>query len=369
MSKSVSPIAESLLSVSDTQELQEHAAAAEASGFLHPLQSALIHRRAWLKMLAPRACGGAELALPEVVRLEEQLAAIDASTAWVVTLCAGAAWFAGFLAPELAKDIIGTPGLCIAGSGGPTGFADVDGNGHRLSGQWDYASGAPMATHFTLNAVLREHGKVLTDSAGAPRIRAFILPAHQVELVPSWNSIGLVATASHSYRIGAQWVAREQGFDIDAACATATGPLYRFPFLGLAFVTLTANLAGMASHFLRLARPLIEQRRHARSGLALRDCPQIMDQLLGIESGMVNLRTHFYTQLDAAWAVVVEGMQVSEEQAADLQSASLALANFSRRAVDELYPACGLHAAREGTDINRVWRDIHTATQHSLFLP
>ena len=78
---------------------------------------------------------------------------------------------------------------------------------------------------------------------------------------------------------------------------------------------------------------------------------------------------HFYTQLDAAWAVVVEGMQVSEKQAADLQSASLALANFSRRAVDELYPVCGLHAAREGTDINRVWRDFHTATQHSLFLP
>ena len=369
MSKFAPTIAETVLCASDAQDLANHAGAAEASGFLHPVQGALIHRRAWLKMLAPRACGGAELALPEVVRLEEQLASIDGSTAWVVTLCAGAAWFAGFLAPGLAEEIIGTPGLCIAGSGGPTGFADVDGEGYRLSGQWDYASGAPMATHFTLNAVLREHGKVLTDSAGAPRIRAFILPADQVELVPSWKTVGLVATASHSYRIGTQWVAHAQAFDIDAACATATGPLYRFPFLGLAFVTLTANLAGMASHFLRLARPLIEQRRHARSGLALRDCPQVMEQLLGIETAMANVRAHFYTQLDAAWAVVVEGMQVSEEQATDLQSASLALANFSRRAVDELYPVCGLQAAREGTDINRVWRDIHTATQHSLFLP
>ena len=369
MPKSISTISASLLSDVDGRELHEHAAAAETTGFLHPVQCALIHRREWLKMLAPKACGGAELPLPEVVRLEEKLASIDGSTAWVVTLCAGAGWFAGFLPPALAQEIIATRRLCIAGSGGPTGFADADGDGFRLSGQWNYASGAPMATHFTLNAVLREHGAILTDKLGAPRIRAFIVPARQVELVPSWKSIGLGATASHSYCITDQWVAKEHGFDIDAACATAPGPLYRFPFLGLAFVTLAANVAGMATHFMRLARPLIEQRRHARTGLPLRDCPQVMDELLGFETGFEDVRTHFYTQLDATWSAVVDGMPVSEEQAAELQCASLALANFSRRAVDELYPYCGLQAAREGTDINRVWRDIHTATQHSLFLP
>ena len=320
-------------------------------------------------MLAPQALGGAELPLPAVVRLEEQLASIDGSTAWVVTLCAGAGWFAGFLPPALARDIIATRRLCVAGSGAPSGFADVEGDRFRLSGRWDYASGAPMATHFTLNAVLRAHGKPLTDSAGAPRIRAFIVPARQVEFIPSWGSIGLCATASHSYRISGQVVAKEHGFDIDAAHATATGPLYRFPFLGLAFVTLAANVAGMAAHFLRLARPLIAGRRHARTGLPLMDSPQVRDQLLSIDAGIEAARTDFYAQLDRSWALVVEGAPVSDEQAAALQSASLALANVSRRAVDELYPYCGLQAARDGSAINRVWRDLHTATQHALFLP
>jgi len=369
MPASVSRSTASFLSDSDARRLGTYAGAADAAGFLHPVQRAVVHRRGWLKMLAPQACGGAELPLPAVVRLEEQLAAIDGSAAWVVTLCAGAGWFAGFLPPALARDIIATPRLCVAGSGAPTGFADADGDGFRLSGRWDYASGAPMATHFTLNAVLREHGQVLTDAAGAPRIRAFILPAHQVEFVPSWRSIGMRATASHSYRIDGQWVASEHGFDIDAACATATGPLYRFPFLGLAFVTLTANVAGMASHFLHLARPLIDGRRHARTGLALIDCPPVQDHFLSIEAGMDAARSHFYAVLDATWALVVDGSAVSAQQAAALQSASLDLANTARRAVDELYPYCGLEAAREGTAINRVWRDLHTATQHSLFLP
>jgi alkylation response protein AidB-like acyl-CoA dehydrogenase len=358
-----------LLSELDARRIEQYAAAANTAGFLRPVQRALIHRRGWLKMLAPRACGGAELPLPAVVRLEEQLAAIDGSTAWVVTLCAGAGWFAGFLPPALARDIIATRRVCVAGSGAPTGFADIEGEGFRLSGRWDYASGAPMATHFTLNAVLRERGEVLADSAGAPRIRAFIVPAAQVQCVPSWGSMGLRATASHSYRIDEQWVAKEHGFDIDAARATAPGPLYRFPFLGLAFVTLAANISGMATHFISLAKPLIARRRHARTGLPLTDCPQVMDHLCSIEAGLEAARTHFYAQLDPTWGCVVEAMPVSAEQAAALQSASLGLANIARRAVDELYPYCGLQAAREESEINRVWRDLHTATQHSLFLP
>ncbi len=369
MSKSVLHHSAALLSASDTRRIAAHAAEADRAGFLHPVQRALIHRRGWLKMLAPRSLGGAELPLPAVVRLEEQLASIDGSTAWVVTLCAGAGWFAGFLPPALARDIIGTRRLCVAGSGAPSGFADLEGGRFCLSGRWDYASGAPMATHFTLNAVLREHGKTLTDSAGAPRIRAFIVPAQQVEFVPSWGSIGMRATGSHSYRIHEQWVAQEHGFDIDAAHATAPGMLYRFPFLGLAFVTLAANVAGMAAHFLRLARPLIMQRRHPRMGLPLMECAPVMDQLLQCEADIEKARQQFYALLDDMWARVVAGLPVPAEQQAALGTVSLALANISRRAVDELYPYCGLQAAREGSDINRVWRDLHTAIQHALFLP
>jgi hypothetical protein len=42
------------------------------------------------------------------------------------------------------------------------------------------------------------------------------------------------------------------------------------------------------------------------------------------------------------------------------------LAITSRESVDELYPYCGLIAAATDTEINRVWRDIHTAGQHAL---
>ncbi|HEV7814574.1 MAG TPA: acyl-CoA dehydrogenase [Janthinobacterium sp.] len=353
----------------DARRIASHAAAADAARWLHPVQQALLHRRGWLKMLAPRSLGGAELALPAAVRLEEAIARVDGSLAWIVTLCAGAGWFAGFLAPALAREIVSTRRLCLAGSGAPTGYADADGDGWRIGGRWDYASGAPMATHFTLNAVLRQNGQALTDASGAPRIRAFVVPARQVQVLPSWRSIGLRATASHSYRIDGQWVAGEHGFDIDAAHGTAQGPLYRFPFFGLAFVTLAANVAGMAWHFMQLARPFIARRRHPVRNMALADTPELAQRLASLEQGFEAARTHFYRLLDGSWEQVAAGHALAAQASAALQTASLALVAVSRQAVDELYPYCGLGAAHEESEINRVWRDLHTATQHALLLP
>ncbi|HEU4817887.1 acyl-CoA dehydrogenase [Janthinobacterium sp.] len=357
------------LSERDARRIARHAQAADTARFLHPAQQALLHQRGWLTMLAPRSAGGAELPLPQVVRLEEAVAAADGSMGWVLTLCAGAGWFAGFLAPELARAIIGTPRVCLGGSGAATGHAAEEGDGYRITGSWDYASGAPMATHFTLNARLRRDGQPLFDANGQPRIRAFLVPAALVQLVPSWNSLGMRASASHSYRIDGAWVGKEHGFTISPDTATADGPLYRYPFYSLAYVTLAANVAGMAAHFMELAEECMRHRRHARAGLPLLEVPEVISMLQGKKDALIAARTRFYAVLDASWATVAGGAALDAGAMQAVQASSLDLVAICRAAVDGLYPYCGLYAAREDSTINRVWRDFHTASQHSLLLP
>ncbi|KKO61914.1 Flavin-dependent monooxygenase, oxygenase subunit HsaA [Janthinobacterium sp. KBS0711] len=358
-----------ILSERDARRIARHAQTGDAACFLHPAQQALLHRRGWLTMLAPRSAGGAELPLPQVVRLEEAVATADGSMGWVLTLCAGAGWFAGFLEPELAQAIIGTPRVCLGGSGAATGYAEEEGDGYRITGSWDYASGAPMATHFTLNARLQRDGQPLLDDKGKPRIRAFLVPAALVQLVPSWNSIGMRASASHSYRIDDQWLGKEHGFTISPGTATAEGPLYRYPFYSLAYVTLAANVAGMAAHFMQLAEECMRHRRHARAGLPLLDVPEVAAFLQGKQDAFTAARTRFYAVLDNSWAQVAAGAVLDADGMQAVQTSSLDLVAVCRAAVDGLYPYCGLYAAREDSTINRVWRDFHTASQHSLLLP
>ncbi len=360
----------SSLSRRDIDRIARHAACADEARWLHPVQQALVHRRGWLRMLAPRALGGQELPLPQVVRLEEAIARVDGSMGWTVTLCAGAGWFTGFLDPALAREILATPRACLAGSGAPTGVAERDGDGWRIDGQWDYASGAPMATHFTFNALLRADGEPLLDALGQPRIQAFVVPAELVEIVPNWRTLGLRATASHAYRIAHRRVHARHGFAIDPDAARAPGPLYRFPFMAFAFVTLAANVAGMGAHFVDLARAAIAQRRHRfGNGEALSEVPGVRAALEDAGAALDAARGRVYALLDATWERVAAGARVDDAQAAELQALAMAWVGAARHAVDTLYPYCGLRAAREDSAINRVWRDFHTGAQHALLMP
>jgi alkylation response protein AidB-like acyl-CoA dehydrogenase len=353
----------------DAGLIRELAQVSDQAGLLSPRLQSLVHERGWLRMLAPSASGGAELALPDVVRLEESIAAADGSVGWLVTLCAGAGWFAGFLPPRFAREVIGTANVCLGGSGAPTGFADLEGDGYRLSGHWEFATGAPIATHFTLNAVIRQGGQPVLDSFGARQVRAFIVPASLARVHDSWRSIGLRATASHSFSIDNAWVSAEHAFDIAPAKATAPGPLYRFPFASLAYVTIAANISGMGLHFVRLARASVERRNHPATGAALLKHPAVSDAVRKAQDELEAARDRFYRLLDRAWAMVCRGDTLEPADTHELHVASLDLVAAARRAVDELYPYCGLYAAHANSDIGRVWRDLHTGTQHAMLLP
>ena len=69
------------MDVEDKSALDRAAAAADASAEIDRSTLDLIHRRGWLRLLAPLDAGGGEAPLPQVVRLEESLAQVDGSVA------------------------------------------------------------------------------------------------------------------------------------------------------------------------------------------------------------------------------------------------------------------------------------------------
>jgi len=256
--------------------------------------------------------------------------------------------------------------MCLAGSGAATGVAEREGDGWRIAGRWAHATGAPHASHFTFAAVLHEGGQPLRDASGAPSVRAFIVPAAGVQVLPTWAAIGLRASASHAFEIRDLVVPDIHAFDIAPATATQPGALYRFPFDALACVTLAANLGGMARGFLRLATPLVLERPVGPSRQPLGARLQVRAQLQSSAQQLEGARGRCLELLDAAWNQVErDGGRIDEKP---LRDAALAWARTAREAVDGVYPLCGLAAADPRTDLNRAWRDLHTATQHAMLL-
>jgi len=330
---------------------------AEEQGQLSHEQLELIYRQKWFHLFVPQERGGLQLSLPEAVRLEENIAYADGSVGWVVTLCAGAAMFIGYFSEDLANEIFDGPRVCLAGSGQVNGTAKMIDGCFEISGFWPYASGAPHATHFTANCTVEGSGKV----------QSFIFKKEEVTLHPNWKYIGLNATAGYSFSVNNLRIPANRTFIIDPAHATLPHPVYRYPFLQLAETTIAANISGMCLHFFNLAKELLtkKQKTHSRSEGVKNKGLQL---IASGEAEMELLRQKFYTALDASWLSHEAKNEATTLQLNAVSQASLDLAQGSRNLVNQLYPYCGLYAARTDTMINQVWRNINTASQHTLLL-
>jgi len=347
--------------------IRTHAANAEKTGMLTQEQTNLLYNQRWLKLLAPSRYNGIEMDLPEVIKLEEALAWADGSLGWVVTLCTGAGWFGGFMEPELAKEILTDEKACLAGSGAVTGTAEKTGNRYLINGKWLYASGATIATAFTANCKITENGNIIQDNHGNPLVLPFVFYKNEVNILDTWNAMGMVATASHAFEVKNLSVPADRVFRIDSSAAKSNGALYNYPFLQLAETTLAANISGMALHFIDECETLFTI-KNSRQGTPLINDTKVHETLKQAKHQLSEARMTFYNLVELSWKNCVTNSKIDNATLTKISSAAHALAEAARQNIDYLYPYCGLSETNKDSVINRIWRDLHTASQHSLLV-
>jgi len=345
--------------------IERYAPVSENLGQLHPELLNLVYQQKWFNLYVPKAYGGEEKTLPEILRIEESLAKADGSLAWTVTLCSGAAWFSGFLDKELAAEIFNNPKACFAGSGAIGGTAIKTDKGYLINGFWKYASGALHATIFTANCILKDKfGNCLRDENGKEIIKSFILKKDEVKIISEWSYFGLVATGSHAFEVEDVDIPENRIFQINDNIQFEN-PIFYYPFLQLAETTLTVNNSGMALHFIELA----EQYFFQRTGIKRYSEEQIVffqNELIRLKSDFYTIRELFFTAVEQSWDQLINQQKIDQSLLDKISKYSRQLSHTSRKTVDTLYPYCGLEAAKKESELNRVWRDIHTASQHSL---
>jgi len=349
------------LDKSDVEQIRKEVIQSEANRELSVQQLDVIYRNNWFKMFMPVKLGGLGLSLPDVLRIEEGLSWADGSTGWVVTLCSGAGWFAGFLNPTIVEEFCTDNLCCLAGSGASTGVAEIEKDGYVVNGKWRYASGSMHATAFTANCLIKENGQQLYNADGSPKVLAFIFKKNEVIVHHTWNGMGMRATGTHSFEIKNVHVPHERIFIIDAAHTFLNDPVYKYPFLQLAEATLAVNISGLACRFIDLWHDFFERTDDDRS-------TRLLALALESRNNLDQLRSEFFNVVDESWAMLISGNTISPSVLTNVSRVSHNLVRVSRAQINHLYPLCGLRAAMIDSEINRVWRDFHTAAQHALFL-
>jgi hypothetical protein len=327
----------------------------------------LIYEQGWFKIFVTKELNGLGFTLPQVLELEEELASKDGSLAWTVTLCAGAAWFVGFLDQDVAEEIFKNPKVCIAGSGFIGGAANLIDDNYHINGSWTYASGALHATHLTANCEVLVNGEFIIDENGENLIKAFILKKEEVQILDGWSYMGMVATGSHAFKVDNLLVPQNRSFEILPNKTTLSNSIFKYPFLQLAETTLVANVLGISIHFINLVGECFEERDKLRK-YDLKHINFFKELKCNQKQNIANVKAAFQHVVKLSWEELVNNNVICDETLKKVSKISRELAHVCREAISILHPFAGLEAAKNHTEINRVWRDMNTVSQHALLI-
>lgn len=336
-----------MIQVEEQLKLREHCFGAEE--FSPEVQEWIKDENLW-NIWVPKAYGGLELSLTQGLAKLKELARIDASLGWTITLCSGANYFIGNLqqckSQEIFLDSDSTP--CLGGSGGVFGTAEKINDHYKISGKWHYATGAPYLSHFTLNAVIIEDGNKLLNKDGSPIIRSFVIPKAIVRIIEDWNTMGLKATATHSFEVTDQLIHENCSFLYNEY--HLPHPIFKIQFSVFADLTLWVNYIGMAEHFLEEALALTQERNFEE----LQNSIALANQKI----------SHFAEEIEEG---VEKEMNFEDSYVQKIHSdASNSVKSITRNIV-AIFPHLGVKASRKDEQINQIFCDYFTATQHHIF--
>ncbi|MGL4583785.1 MAG: hydroxylase [Flavobacterium sp.] len=346
----------------DKQILINEIEQAELQGHLTTNQLAVLYNNNLFNLFVPKDYNGLELDFIKALEVEEELAHIDGSLGWTVTLCSGANMFVGFINVTESKTIFSNPKVCFGGSGKVGGIAKEEDDAYIINGHWDIITGLKHCTVFTANCQLEINGVLQYNDMGNPIYKSFFFLPSEVQQINSWETIGLIATGSHSIKAVDLHVPKSRSFNISSETCTIDNALYRFPFYPFAKFTLAVNLLGMQGHFLEEMEVYFNK---LRGGVY----EQFQQELLtNLYKNFHTRREAFYDLASTIWQKVQEDIELTEAECNTIDTLCKEVVYQGRDEVIQNLPYLGINGVSNQSPISRIVRDILTACQHSLFL-
>lgn len=338
--------------------LAAHARHSEQAGRICEDSVVLLREAGMFRLATPRVHGGWQAGTRTALEVCAELARGCASSSWTVGIAYGGALFATQLTDTAREQIWGDdPDALVCGAANPSGtVADVD-DGIVLNGRWPTVSGIWNASWVLLGVV----------RGGVRGLAA--TPASTVQIANTWQAAGMRATGSDTV-VAADLhvpVDRFVSFEqiADGARRRTGEPRVMFPQsinlplvgtgIGIAQAVLD-DVVRAVSGGKRSVSPL--------HGLAA-DVPAhqtaVADAAILIDSA----RLHAFRAADELDVAAARGLRPDIEARARLRTDGSHAMGCARQAVSLLLDVAGSSSFAASSSLQRLWRDIETASRHA----
>ncbi|KIL45122.1 acyl-CoA dehydrogenase family protein [Jeotgalibacillus soli] len=271
------------------------------------------------KLMRPKKYGGSAIDLKTYANIIRTVSRHSIAAGWLTYFFSIHETWAAYLPPKGRDEIFGQGGM-LADVVAPLGKveADKDGEGYRLSGNWNFCSGVLWSEWIGLGAVMK-----LPDST-EPEYCLLALPKSDLKVVKNWDTVGLRGTGSNGVSVENAYVPLHRIFPAARVLGKGLPPggeydendsAYRRPFMSLFLFGFPLVAIGGAERLISLFKERTEKRHRVFKGGANEkesaSSQRVLAELKIKLNTLEGLVDQYIEQLDS-WQI--EGTTVSGEE-------------------------------------------------------
>jgi len=318
----------------------------------------------------PAAAGGVEPSFAEMIETWIEMAWQDGSFGWVGIANLPSAFAAASYLPDDGFAEVFTANdnrVTMGGQFFPNGQgAAVDG-GYRLTGSWSFGSGTGHAEYVAAGFLPMIGGEIRWISEGVPDMQVAVIPRDQVTFNDGWHVQGLKATGSYDYAVDDVFVPHGRTFALfTREPKRGTSPATRMGMMPVTAAGHAAWALGVAKSMLDDVAELAATKFRMSDMAALASRPTFQKGLAHHVAAWRAARLLVLDAFTAAEAAVAAGDELTPTLRADMRVAAVFATDTARGCAEWAHLVAGTTAIREGSRLERAFRDIYTGTQHAF---
>jgi alkylation response protein AidB-like acyl-CoA dehydrogenase len=318
----------------------------------------------------PVAAGGVEPSFAEMIETWIEMAWQDGSFGWIGIANMPSSFAAAAYLPDAGFAEVFTAHQNRVTMGGqffPNGQGRAVAGGYTLSGSWSFGSGTGHSQYVAAGFFPMDDGEMRWISEGVPDMQVAVVPRDEVSFNDGWHVQGLKGTGSYDYSVQDVFVPEHRTFRL----FTREPRRGSSPATRMGMMPITA--AGHASWALGVAKSMLDDvaelaatkfRMSDMASLASR--PTFQKGLAHHVAAWRAARLLILEAFTTAETAVGSGQDLTPQLRADMRVAAVYATDVARGCAEWAHLVAGTSSIREGSRLERAFRDIYTGTQHAF---
>jgi 3-hydroxy-9,10-secoandrosta-1,3,5(10)-triene-9,17-dione monooxygenase len=325
------------------------------------------------RILQPRRFGGYEFDLRTFANVVIEITRADGSTGWITSFNTAHTWWASQL-PEAGQIEVFADGgdMRAPAAIAPQGVAIRRDGGYLLDGRWDYCSGCEISNWLAVIALVPGSRP---EDPPADVVMAFVRSS-DYQIHDNWFVMGLRATGSKQAILDKVHVPTHRVFSfIELSHAyrapghgVHSNPLYQLPFDPIAAIEFGSVVVGLANAAVDALTAHLEGRKLRFPPFnAARDLTRVQTALgtaLGRLDAARSCLFELIARQEARLERVENGPPFTDAEIYRDMVLFGELMRLSHECVDTAFVVAGTSATREGSVMERVFRDFSMVRTH-----